>query len=426
MGKVNNTIRNIIILGVGFDTGNLGISALAWSAIYLVKRRWPDAEIIFSGYSKKWGTSVVEVDNTSIIIHNCPIRLCKNIFVKNHFVKIALSLILVRLFPIIKSYIRRNDSTLSYFCHADYIFDITGGDSFSDIYGKTRFWFGVIPKILAILSKTKYILLPQTYGPFNYNLSKRVAKNILSRACNIYSRDRESIEYVYNLGVTQNITLCPDIAFCMKPQAVNSCLGNMIGHATIIGLNVSGLLYNGGYGRPSEDIEMRCDYKQLINDIISYFQMEGCKIVLVPHVIPEGTNNENDLQAIREICNDRQTQDSLYVAIGSDSRTYNHAEIKYIIGKCDFFIGSRMHATIAALSQMVPTLGLAYSRKFKGVYEAIEYFDGIADLKEMDNTQIMNKIRKMYICRHEYQKVLQVNMASVIERVNDIFNNLKY
>ena len=58
---------------------------------------------------------------------------------------------------------------------------------------------------------------------------------------------------------------------------------------------------------------------------------------------------------------------------------YNHNNIKYIIGLCDFFIGSRMHACIAALSQSVPAVGIAYSKKFHGVFESVGLGDCVAD-----------------------------------------------
>ena len=44
---------------------------------------------------------------------------------------------------------------------------------------------------------------------------------------------------------------------------------------------------------------------------------------------------------------------------------------KAVIGQCDFFIGSRMHACIAALSQGVPCVGVAYSMKFAGVFDTV-------------------------------------------------------
>jgi polysaccharide pyruvyl transferase WcaK-like protein len=42
-------------------------------------------------------------------------------------------------------------------------------------------------------------------------------------------------------------------------------------------------------------------------------------------------------------------------------------EAKWLISRCECFVGARTHATIAAFSSGVPTLSLAYSRKAAGL-----------------------------------------------------------
>src|SRR4030042_4682892 len=71
---------------------------------------------------------------------------------------------------------------------------------------------------------------------------------------------------------------------------------------------------------------------------------------------------------------------------------YNHNETKYIIGLCDFFIGSRMHACIAALSQGIPAVGIAYSRKFSGVFESIGLAVFVVDGRNSDVREALWKI----------------------------------
>ena len=39
----------------------------------------------------------------------------------------------------------------------------------------------------------------------------------------------------------------------------------------------------------------------------------------------------------------------------------------------DFFVGARMHATIAAISSGVATVPFSYSRKFEGLYYNLQY-----------------------------------------------------
>ena len=61
----------------------------------------------------------------------------------------------------------------------DFIGEICGGDSFSDIYGIRRFIFTVIPDIIAIFLNKSLILLPQTYGPYKSLIAKKIAYFII-------------------------------------------------------------------------------------------------------------------------------------------------------------------------------------------------------------------------------------------------------
>ena len=75
---------------------------------------------------------------------------------------------------------------------------------------------------------------------------------------------------------------------------------------------------------------------------------------------------------------------------------YNQSEIKYIIGQCDFFIGTRMHACIAAVSQGVPAVPIAYSDKFIGVMETIGVGALVADPRAMDEDTIISTIDRAF------------------------------
>ena len=56
----------------------------------------------------------------------------------------------------------------------------------------------------------------------------------------------------------------------------------------------------------------------------------------------------------------------------------------------DIFIGARMHATIAAFSAGVITIPTGYSRKFKGLYDSIEY-PYVIDLQNMTTSEAIEK-----------------------------------
>ena len=110
------------------------------------------------------------------------------------------------------------------------------------------------------------------------------------------------------------------------------------------------------------------NYPSLINQLIETFQQMGKSIYLIPHSynFNEPEINNDDLIACVETYKSLKNKDRVYV-VNKDLRS---PQIKYIISKMSFFIGTRMHANFAAIYTNVPVFGLAYSFKYAGAFEA--------------------------------------------------------
>jgi polysaccharide pyruvyl transferase WcaK-like protein len=312
--------------------------------------------------------------------------------------------------------------------------DITGGDSFSDIYGRGRLFRGFLVKRLCQLTGKPYVLLPQTYGPFKSRTARMLARSVLARAAAVYSRDRESLQELRQLMEKRKMRavpqLCPDVAFILEPRkpAFDGDLHRIknsklrIQNCRLIGLNISGLLYNGGYTQNNQ-FGLACDYKRLVKEITTYFaRQQDCCVLLVPHVIPVNMPVENDLEACKAVWQSlpKELQEKVIVIEGQ----YDQNEIKYIIGQCDFFLGSRMHATIAALSQCIPAVGMAYSKKFAGVFESVGVADSVVDMRNRNESEILKRIQKLYQNRTEALNILRNTIPAAQQKVLSIFQPL--
>jgi polysaccharide pyruvyl transferase WcaK-like protein len=105
---------------------------------------------------------------------------------------------------------------------------------------------------------------------------------------------------------------------------------------------------------------------------------------------------------------------------------YNLHELKALIGRCDFFMGSRMHACIAALSQCVPAAGLAYSRKFRGVFASIGMEDFALDLREHDGNSVIELVDRVYKRKLQLHKELEAKMPAVKAQILNLFDKLTF
>jgi polysaccharide pyruvyl transferase WcaK-like protein len=99
--------------------------------------------------------------------------------------------------------------------------------------------------------------------------------------------------------------------------------------------------------------------------------------------------------------------------IGTIEGRFNVNEIKYVIGMCDFFIGSRMHACVGAISQAIPAVSIAYSDKFVGVMQTVGAESLVADPRSLNIAEIIERIGTRFDEAAEIRRGLQQKMPQV-------------
>jgi len=92
---------------------------------------------------------------------------------------------------------------------------------------------------------------------------------------------------------------------------------------------------------------------------------------------------------------------------------------------CDFFIGSRMHSCIAALSQGIPAVGIAYSGKFHGVFESIGVADCVADARRYVEGELLEKIRSAYQRMDHLRENLHESVPRAQSEILDMFKSIE-
>lgn len=289
---------------------------------------------------------------------------------------------------------------------ADFIFDIGHGDSFADIYGEGRFNdIDRIHKIARFFGKS-YAFLPQTIGPFkNRTIEKKASKSLACGRC-VMARDKQSKLYAESLiGKTGKVIEAIDVAFALPYVHSNKTSTNVN-----VGLNVSALLYNGGYTQKNE-FGIKGNYPDLVNDIIQMFLgMDNVTIHLLPHVVHERAIVENDYYISSKIAKNYHNSRVVLAPF-----FFGASEAKSYISNMDFFIGARMHTTIGAFSSGVPVLPLAYSRKFNGLFLQTLNYKWLCDLKTEENNVILSKIRDAFDNRYAIKSEVKERMAVIVQ-----------
>lgn len=417
--------RTVVLLGASFSTGNLGVSALAWSSIRLIITTWPDATVVLLG-GRQLGSDTILIEGRQLVISTYPVRYSPSLLAHNHIVKILFGMMVCRAMPALRRRYEKKHSTLGVLLRGDLFCDITGGDSFSDLYGLLRFLRGYLLKRTCQLTGKPFVLLPQTYGPFRTRLGRYLARDILKRADCIFSRDRKGLAVVSELAAASDRPrLCPDVAFILDADRPHTQQTMQIEQAqsdgrSIVGINISGLLYHGGYSGDNM-FGLACDYRSLIHSLLSSCCLRFDLVLLVPHVLPVAEHGIEDDHAAASLVMEQLPPSERKKTLLLDP-VYNQNETKYLIGLCAFFIGSRMHATIAALSQGIPTIGLAYSDKFAGVFDTVGVGACVIDLRQNDEQHSLQKIDAIALERDSWAAVLRDSISPAQNMVMSIFN----
>lgn len=282
----------------------------------------------------------------------------------------------------------------------DFICDVTCGDGFSDIYFPQNVFFTTLFKAIVELCGVPLYLLPQTYGPFKDKKLEWFAKFVIKHSNGVYSRDEQSAEYVEKLAKVKVVNTT-DLAFALPYNNMYEVDDQKVN----IGLNVSGLLWNGGFTDKNQ-FGLTVDYRRYILELISELKRhEGFCVHLIPHVI----ENENDhLDGDVKVCQSLAKENNVICAPAFS----NPIDAKSYISKMDAFIGARMHSTIAAFSSNVPVVPFSYSRKFEGLYETLNYpylIHGCSDTTE----NAVNRTIKWILEKEKLREQISVSMQQI-------------
>lgn len=284
----------------------------------------------------------------------------------------------------------------------DIVFDETFGDGFSDIYFTKSAYRDALTKCIAARQKTPFIMTPQTYGPFKHKTLEKIAARAIRRSTEVYARDAISADYAASIS-KREVKTVTDLAFSLPfkkslPQSDNFRLG----------LNVSGLLWNGGFSSENQ-FGLKTNYRDYCSQIIEWAISQGMEVHIIPHVTVSGDAGRVVPDGDYPAC---ETLKAKYPEVFLAPCFTTPYDVKNYIASMDCFIGARMHATIGAFSSGVATIPFAYSRKFKGLYENFNYPYWV-DGTETDTKTSVEKTIEYIENREKLKENIEISMKDV-------------
>ncbi|MCP3903390.1 MAG: hypothetical protein GY715_07115 [Planctomycetes bacterium] len=404
----------VAIFGAMPGTGNLGVTAMHLCLLDGIARRTRTPIITVFDDHPGSGTDVVNVAGGDLVYARCGAIPTRRIYHPDSLWRIRAA---GRLGGLGSNAVQRVRA-------ADAVLDVTAGDGFTDLYGERRFARAVQEKRIVLDQGCPLILVPQTIGPFGNDRSRRTAARILSAAAMVWTRDRQSHELLKELtgdAFDPARHRCGvDLAYGLDavapwdlPEPVSAWLGDDAA-TPVVGVNVSGLLLNDADGA-AQRFGLRADHRDVVCGFVSRVLDEtDANVLLVPHVMTRPGHVEHDpdaCDAIARAVGGRHPDRLAVLPASADPR-----EVKWAIGRTDWFCGARMHATIAALSSGVPTAALAYSPKARGTFAMCNLEANVADLTALETDAVIEHLWTSWRERDDARRRLRVSIPEVRAR----------
>lgn len=303
--------------------------------------------------------------------------------------------------PRLKPLLRGRSDFMDVVRQSDLVFDIGEGDSFTDLYGGWRYSFLLGTKVAVVAARRPLVLAPQTIGPFASPIRRRLAVAVLRRADAAYARDGLSAAFLRDNGVAGEEFI--DVAFALPFARQARAAGRVR-----VGLNVSGLLYNGGYSGQNE-LGLLLDYAALTHGLIeALLARRNVDVHLIVHVTGDG-GADDDLPVARHLV-------QLYPGLVLAPVFASSIEAKTYISGMDYVVAGRMHAAVAAFSTGVPVMPIGYSRKFNGLFGTLGYTH-MVDGKATGTDAALAGLIDGFERRAELQKAIARGSVIVKERL---------
>lgn len=238
---------------------------------------------------------------------------------------------------------------------SDYV--ISKGGSFicnePDIREKLALFRFLFVFFVSIKLNKKIIILCQSIGPVSGYYSRKMVNYVLNKSYKVVLREKICIEkYTYLNLKGNNISLLNDIAFYLDASYI-----------TNLPLKIDKTKFNIGFTIKGPAESLRKDYYNMMTEAIKFCIDEYKAYV---HIFPHVTIDDDLVHAyhVHKMLPDRyKTHIALY------NKDYSAPELKALYSNVDIFIGTRLHSTIFAMGEFVPSICISYhGTKSRGIF----------------------------------------------------------
>ena len=315
-----------------------------------------------------------------------------------------------------KSYIDKN-KTLKLIDRCDIILVCGGGflggkkfDSFMHLYQIY---------INTLFNKPVYIL-GTSVEPIHNVIIDKITKSVLKRVDYIFAREEITESYLNSFLGNKHCQI-PDMAFMLDDGSHKVvCHDSQIDKIKREGKKLFGItVRDWNFPNSNNPEKTKNNYINAVSDAMGQIiEKYDSYFIFIPQVI---VPYRSDIDTAKQIRDKMSNEDRKRFIIKEDD--WSPYQIRSIISQLDFFIGTRMHSNIFALSECIPTLAIAYEKKTNGIMSTVGMDKYVLNIDSISEKQIMDKVNELVNDRNNIKKLLtkknQIIQREILTAIKD-------
>lgn len=325
----------------------------------------------------------------------------------------------------------------------EYVINVSGdmwGDNAEHV-GHQRFLVDCLKMKAAQILKRKTILYAVTPGPFSEEETRELAKQVFTSFDRIMIREKISEDNLRKWNFpTEHVTWVPCPSFLFEANEkyhakwIEMTEASHRENRKAVGLTFGGFNMPCGpydmWPRPEEQYTVFVELAEyVINelkaDIVLFSHTNGFE--LPPRFQLKPGRDYVILEQFYRILLEKDASYRQHITLIDEPLL--PCDIKRVIGALDMLITGRVHASVAAASQCVPTVYIEYDSRV--IYsDKMSGFSGILNMqrfvcKPEDGEQMREKVRDCYIHLKEVREQLEENVPVVKQQAINGFEEMK-
>ena len=408
-----NTKKNIIIVGGGFV--NKGGEAMTYVAASQLKLLYPCHNVMLFDYYSGLDTHQKAIYKFEIVnISKMTLfRLTKSIgvvlYLKPYIKDVIKRYILKR----VSTQYSSGEEIKNILNNADVIYDISGYGISSHNQTTSVTLFLLMNIKLARLYKLKYIILPQTIGPFEYKgIGRWLLYNLVRKMIKypeiVFVREESSYSEVSkitpeNVKYAQDIVLTSDYlpSDIIHEDKISTFVGVIFKKYVCIIPNIR-------LTDSSANDDVLYIYKKIIERLLDL----NIRVIILRH-----SNDDIDLVT---------TLEKLFIknnCVASINENLYPFELENIISRSDFVITSRYHGLIHSYKHSVPAIAIGWANKYNELMKEFNQSKFCYDINyQIDLTDLLNRVSEIHTESVKISQMLKAKVKTL--KNNSIFKIL--